>query len=117
MLRVRATGAPGYPSFVRPRLATERSIALHAAVAEKLRRDPAVLARARARVRGWLEGGSVARVYAERWAELLERSVDDVASALVERSERMDDLRQTSPFAGTLAPRERWAILRRAGAP
>ena len=31
---------------------------------------------------------------------------------MVEESERMTAMRQTSPFAGLLTPRERWAIYR-----
>lgn len=94
----------------------ERSIALHAAVSARLRSHPEILSRARARVRTWLEDGAVARSYAVQWAQLVEGPLDELERALVERSERMDDLRQVSPFAGALAPRERWAILRAVGA-
>lgn len=93
--------------------ATERSLALHRAVAERVRTDPAVLERARARVATWLRDGTVHREWAEAWRQILEADAEGCARALVERSERMDDLRQVSPFAGALDPRERWGILRR----
>lgn len=91
----------------------ERSIALHAAVAERIRRDPEIVLRARARVREWLRDGSVARVYAEAWAALLERPLDELLRALTSRGEHFDDLRQVSPFAGVLDAKERWRILKR----
>ncbi len=47
------------------RVIEERSLWLHRAVADKARRDPEVLARARERVEGWLFDGSVHPRYAE----------------------------------------------------
>lgn len=93
----------------------ERSIRLHAAVAEKLLRDPEILAAARRRVAEWLVSGATARPYAEAWEELLSAAPEDIAERLVDPSERMRALRQCSPFAGALDPRERWAILRSSG--
>jgi hypothetical protein len=92
-------------------LATERSRALHSAVALRLA-DGIILARARARVAAWRENGDVHPRYAVAWAELLLLAETDIARRLVERSELMDDLRQVSPFAGALGARERWQILR-----
>lgn len=91
-------------------LAEERSRALHLAVAERLQADPALIDEARVRVRGWLRDGTVAYPYAQAWQALLDRPLGDLVAALGERSERMHDLRQVSPFAGTLDPRTRWRI-------
>jgi hypothetical protein len=96
------------------RIAEERSVALHAEVAARLLRDPALLERARARVAGWLVGGPTHPRYAAAWRELLAGSVDEVCRAIVERSERMQDLRQCTPFAGVVEPRTRWRIWREA---
>ncbi|HEX7668936.1 MAG TPA: hypothetical protein VF395_05110 [Polyangiaceae bacterium] len=41
-------------------LVIERSLALHAEVAERLRRHPALIERAKQRVKGWIDDGSVA---------------------------------------------------------
>jgi hypothetical protein len=90
--------------------AEERSLALHRAVAERLRRQPLLLETASARVRRWLADGTVSAPWARRWAELLSRPVDEVAAALVDTSQEARDLRQSSPFAGVLSPRERWTI-------
>lgn len=75
-------------------------------------KDSSLLEVARARVSTWLETGAVHADYARAWRDLLARPLDAICEALVERSERMNDLRQASPFAGALGARERWSILR-----
>jgi len=94
-------------------VAEETSLELHRAVADRLRSDPALVERARARVHGWLSDGSVARPYAEAWQVILAQPVVEVARFLTETGERARQLRQTSPFAGFLDPRTRWTIWRR----
>ncbi len=96
--------------------AEQRSIALHRAVAERLRADPSLLDRARDRVSRWRADGSVHLHYVDEWEEVLSRPFDDVLAFIVEDSERARELRQVSPFAGVLAPRERWRILREVSA-
>lgn len=96
--------------------AEETSLALHRAVAERLLADPALLEKARARVLKWLGDGSVGRKLAEAWQEVLSGSPAEVVRFLIDPGQRARDLRQTSPFAGVLGPRERWAILRQARA-
>lgn len=92
----------------------DRSLRLHRAVAEKLRRDPAVLAKARTRVRSWQADGSVHSRYADAWDRVLSLSPEEIFERLVDPGERMCALRQSSPFAGALTPQERWQILREA---
>lgn len=94
------------------RLAEERSIAFHRAVAERMRREPSVLENARARVRGWIAAGEPHPFYASEWARILDGSMESIAEALVDPSEAARALRQVTPFAGALPPRERWAIWR-----
>jgi hypothetical protein len=89
----------------------EQSLALHAAVAEKLRQDPAVLARARAKLAEWLARGGRSSPLWQRWSEILDRPVDEVLALLTERSEDAAWLRKASPFAGALSPRERLAVM------
>ncbi len=95
-------------------LIEERSLWLHRAVADKARHDAEILAKARERVEGWLLDGSVHPRYAEAWRRLLSSEPEEVLDRLVDPGEAMCALRQCSPFAGVLAPRERWQILRRA---
>ena len=94
-------------------VAEETSLALHRAVAERLRADPSQVERARRRVENWLRDGIVARPYAEAWNEILARPADEIAQFLDDPGERARQLRQTSPFAGFLDARTRWAIWRR----
>jgi hypothetical protein len=95
------------------RLAEERSLAYHRVVAERLRTDPRVLARARERVRLWIAEGRVpggVPGYAREWERLLAAPVDTVCDALVADTEEGRARRQATPFAGVVGPRERWAI-------
>jgi len=94
------------------RLAEERSVAYHRAIAERLRDRPEILEAASRRVQGWLSARADAPFYARKWAEILAGDAASVASFLVERTEIADELRQSSPFAGALQPRERWQIWR-----
>jgi len=96
-------------------LAAERSLALHEAVAERLRAEPNLRVAARARVAEWLQDGTVARSYADEWMTLLERPLKELLDALTGRTEHLHDLRQVSPFAGVLDPRTRWRIHREVG--
>lgn len=94
------------------RVAEARSLALHRAVAGQLTERPELLDHARERVRDWLATGRVAQAWAEAWRDILAGDVDRIIAVLVDPSERACDLRQVSPFAGALDPRERWQILR-----
>jgi len=101
-------GSPGS----KHRLAIERSLSLHREVAARIEADPSLVNRALERVRGWMADGTVSPFYARAWIGILERPASEVATFLVEDSERAHDLRQVSPFAGVLEPRTRWKILK-----
>jgi hypothetical protein len=94
------------------RTAERRSVAYHAAIARRLAADPAVLERARARVASWAATGAVHPRWVEGWRAVLAGDAAAIAAALVDPGEGMTALRQVSPFAGALPPRERWQIWR-----
>ena len=94
------------------RRAEQRSLAYHRIVAQRLQRDSAVLERARGRVRAWLTSKASAPAEAEAWEAVLGRDADEIARFLVEDSAAARALRQSSPFAGALSPRERWRVWR-----
>ncbi|MGH9322456.1 MAG: hypothetical protein ACRD21_23595 [Vicinamibacteria bacterium] len=96
----------------RHRLAEERSLALHRAIAARLAADSGVLERARGRVRLWLEAGEVAAYYAREWEAVLSRPVAEICAFLTDESEHARSLRQVTPFAGVIDPRTRWRIWR-----
>ena len=90
-----------------------RSLALHRAIAAKLREQPELLAIARDNLERWMRAGGRSMPYLERWKQLVEGPFDELLERIQEESPGMTDLRQSTPFAGVLEPRERWRILER----
>jgi len=84
---------------------------------ERVERDPRLLDRARARVSDWRAAGSVAQEYVQAWNEILQLPLPELTRRVLDTSQAGIDRRQVSPFAGVLAPRERWQILRQVGRP
>ena len=82
----------------------------HAVIADRIALDDSILARASARVDGWLRDGSVATYYAAGWKEILSRPKERIRAFLTDGSEKACAFRQVSPFAGVLNPRERWRL-------
>jgi len=93
------------------RLRRETSLALHAAVADRLAGDPEILPRARARIEAWLAKGGASAPLLLEWREALRRPEEEIRRFLTERSEHADWLRKASPFAGELPPRQRERII------
>jgi hypothetical protein len=94
------------------RLAELRSIEMHRRVAEELRGRPTLLDDARARVESWAARPGVSPYYADAWRKVLALPLPDLCAFLVDEGEHATRLRQASPFAGALDPRERWRIWR-----
>lgn len=93
------------------RLAEARSLAYHRMVADRLATEPAILARARARVAAWLQQ-TPPPYYALQWAELLAGTLPALQRFLADPGEKATELRQSTPFAGAIDPRERWRLWR-----
>jgi hypothetical protein len=72
--------------------ARARGLAYHHAVASRLRR-PMVEEALHVLFR-WREQGRIDERYAERWEQLLERSLPEIRLVLVEETQEADDLRQ-----------------------
>lgn len=107
------TADRAYDSVVDPhRLAEQRSLAIHGHIARRLAREPGLLEAARRRVAGWLEDRSVHPAYAGAWARALAGPLEDLVRLLTDPGEEARALRQCSPFAGAVEPRERWRIWR-----
>lgn len=89
-----------------------RSLALHRVVAAKLRRDPALLQVARDNLARWRSRATPSDLeYFREWEGILAAGLDAALAAATEDSEWASALRQSSPFAGVLSPRERVAFL------
>lgn len=97
------------------RRAELRSLALHAAIVDVLRREPERLLAIRQRVQGWLDNRPP-RPYAKAWANALDGEREQLWALLVDPGERANAMRQASPFAGVLDARTRWRILETVGA-
>jgi hypothetical protein len=93
------------------RLAEERSLAYHRAVAARLACEPRILDRARVRLAAWATAGRSAH-HARRWQEILARPIDEITRFLAADSDEARELRQATPFAGALDARERWRLWR-----
>jgi hypothetical protein len=94
------------------RLAEERSLAYHRRVAQLFASRPDILATARARASAWAEGGQNHAPYAKEWVSILDAPVGQIVARMTDPSEHGRALRQATPFAGALDPRERWRLWR-----
>ena len=91
----------------------ERSLALHRAIAERLRVRPELIQIARDNLDRWSRKSGRSQPYWDAWREILKRPLPEILDLMQEESERMTALRQATPFAGVLEPAERWAIYER----
>ena len=109
-------GTSGYLGFVPHERTDEISLALGRRVALRLSRQPDLLQIARENLDRWARRNadvpSLLRCYAE-WREILERPLEEICRLLNSDSEEARRLRQNSPFAGVLHPREVWELKRR----
>jgi hypothetical protein len=83
---------------------------MHQAIAEKLRGNPELLGIAHDNLKRWSESAGRSQAYLDAWRELLAKPVEELRARMVEDSEAMRAMRQASPFAGILSPKERWEI-------
>lgn len=99
------------PAYSSHRLLEARSLAMHAVIARKIERDPALLEIARSNLKRWsAQRNSTAVAWLDEWRELLNQPWHAVAALITEPSENAARLRQSSPFAGILSNQERWRI-------
>jgi hypothetical protein len=88
-------------------------LALASHVAAMLPAHPEWIDLARANLQRWLACNAQSRaleaVYIE-WQRILRRPVDEIQTVLRSAGDEGQRLRQNSPFAGALSPREVWSI-------
>jgi hypothetical protein len=99
----------GMEKFTGHQRIEERSIALHKRISELLEKDPQLLDVAFGNLQ------KAVRVHGDlpvllAWARILDGTIDEIRAILISPSENARWLRQSSPFAGVLDPRERWKI-------
>jgi uncharacterized protein YigA (DUF484 family) len=90
-----------------------RSLALHQAVAEKLRRQPEFFMNAQATLNRWQTTVCKAsQPYLQEWQQLFSCGLEASLAVATQDSERAAALRQSSPFCGILTPQERFAFFK-----
>lgn len=77
------------------------SLAYHRAVAQRL--DRSIVRDAQDRLTRWRSQARIDPRYAQRWQTILAKPPAEIARTIGEDTPSMRDLRQTSPFAGTLS--------------
>ena len=86
------------------------SLALHRAVAKRLRKNPAlVLGLARANLQRWLTRGE-SKAWREWWEIIENSSPETICDIITQDSDEGQRLRSSTPFAGVLSPIEREQI-------
>lgn len=90
-----------------------RSLAMHRLVAQKLRNEPERFECVRENLRRWDSVATPrARPYLKAWEALARQGMEACLEMAVEDSGQGRAMRQSSPFAGVLTNRERFAFLR-----
>jgi transcriptional regulator with XRE-family HTH domain len=91
----------------------ERSLAYHRALAAKLRKEPGpVVGKAKQTLMKLTESQPGARPLLHRWGQWLELPTEALISRILDPGAEAREMRQVTPFAGLLAPKERARILR-----
>ncbi len=89
-----------------------RALEMDRLIAERVRKDPTLLEKARQNIQRWLKTCSSAVVPALReWEALLAQPLHDVLKVMTGTDENSKRLRQSSPFYGILTLSERTAII------
>lgn len=88
----------------------QRSLALHFAIAEKIKADPALLDKALQNIKRWKAQSSSLSDPLDEWEAIINQGVDKMIEFMRDPSEEATRLRQSSPFAGILTEAERLAI-------
>lgn len=90
----------------------KRSLAMHVYMANKIRENPSLFEVVKNNLERWalvMSNGSL--YYLNRWRDLAS-DMDKCLKTATEDSEDANSLRQSSPFAGVMTPKERSAFLR-----
>lgn len=84
---------------------------MHAAIAQKIERDPKLLDVPRNNLKRWkARWENEAPAWYDEWCKIMDRPWPEIAAIITEPSEDGARLRQSSPFAGVLTPEERRRI-------
>ena len=92
----------------------QRSLEYHRAIARVLvENSSATLRRARRTLKNTRARNPLAKTLLDRWNVWLKLPIEEIVSNMLDPGVAAREMRQVSPFAGLLSPRERAAILKR----
>jgi len=110
-LRTVTRWEPQQTVYSEHRLIEARSLAMHAAIAQKIERDPRLLDIPHRNLARWAaRAASKPPKWLREWRVLLQRPWSEIAAIMTEPSENGARLRQSTPFAGVLSASERARI-------
>lgn len=90
------------------------SLLLHLAYARKIRGNPALFDKAFRNIERWQRENAFPQPYLEEWLGILRQGMERTLAFMVSDTEEARRLRQSSPFAGVLTPKERWELMKHA---
>jgi hypothetical protein len=100
--------AEGVRQYSDHRILDARSLAMHCKIAQKISRDPDLIAKAKANLERWIANSEdPPPQYLHEWQEILNRPWPEIAEIITSMSEEATRLRSSSPFAGMLTADER----------
>lgn len=90
-----------------------RSLWLHEVLAERMKQDPVLFERAKARL-DWLIANRPAheQVLLQAWKTVMDAGLDACIALMIEDTDRGQQLRQEGPFGVLFEPRERDALFK-----
>lgn len=93
------------------RVLDARSLAMHCKIARKIDQDPELLEKPRCNLQRWGETASgPLPEYIKEWQKIMNQPWSCIATFITSFSDEAVRLRQSSPFAGVLTPKERKQI-------
>jgi hypothetical protein len=109
LTRWQSTATPALsPGLLKHRIIEARSLAMHCLIARKISADPSLLDIARRNLATWsARYGEGVPAALEEWRAILDRPWPEIAALITDPGESAARIRQSSPFAGVLAPAER----------
>ena len=88
-----------------------RSLALHRAIAGKLRANPPLIGIAHQNLDRWSAASGRSQPYWDAWREILSRPLEEILSVMVEDSEKMTAMRQAiARISSSSEARPFWAL-------
>lgn len=92
----------------------QRSLTYHRAVADVLKRDPvSAIGRAKGTLAKMSQGQPWAKALFDRWRSWMDLPVEELISKMIDPGMMAREMRQVTPFAGLLTPKDRVRILKR----